>query len=85
MTERIYLDWNATAPLRREARAAVLAALELVGNPSSIHAEGRAARRLIEEAREKVALLVASRAAQRRTHLGWHRSQHVGAHTGIQL
>jgi cysteine desulfurase len=60
MNERLYFDWNATAPLRREARAAVLAALELVGNPSSIHAEGRAARRLVEEARENVALLAAT-------------------------
>ena len=59
MNERLYFDWNATAPLRREASAAVLAALELVGNPSSIHAEGRAARRIIEEARENVARLAA--------------------------
>ena len=55
--DRTYLDWNATAPLRPEARAAVAAALELAGNPSSVHAEGRAARRLVEEAREKVAAL----------------------------
>jgi cysteine desulfurase len=58
MTDRIYLDWNATAPLRPDAREAMLAALDLVGNPSSVHAEGRAARRLIEEARAKVAALV---------------------------
>ena len=58
MTDRIYLDWNATAPLRPQARAAMLAALDAVGNPSSVHAEGRAARRLIEEARERVAALV---------------------------
>ena len=44
MTERIYLDWNATAPLRHQARAAAMAAFEIVGNPSSVHAEGRAAR-----------------------------------------
>jgi cysteine desulfurase len=55
---RTYLDWNATAPLRDEARAAMVAALDVVGNPSSVHAEGRAARRLIEDAREKVAVLV---------------------------
>lgn len=55
---RTYLDWNATAPLRAEARSAMLAALDVVGNPSSVHAEGRAARRLIEDAREKVAELV---------------------------
>jgi cysteine desulfurase len=58
MTERLYLDWNATAPLRPEARAAALAAQEAWGNPSSVHAEGRAARRLVEEAREAVAALV---------------------------
>jgi cysteine desulfurase len=58
MTERIYLDWNATAPLRSEARAAALAALEVIGNPSSVHGEGRAARRLVEQAREQVASLV---------------------------
>lgn len=58
MTQRAYLDWNATAPLRAEARAAMLAALELGGNPSSIHAEGRAARHLVESAREQVAALI---------------------------
>jgi cysteine desulfurase len=58
MSERTYLDWNATAPLRPEARAAVIAALDAVGNPSSVHHEGRAARRLIEQARERVAALV---------------------------
>ena len=55
---RVYLDWNATAPLRDEARAAMIAALEAVGNPSSVHAEGRAARRLVEDARGEVAALV---------------------------
>src|SRR5277367_3653805 len=58
MSARTYLDWNATAPLRRQARAAVIAALDELGNPSSIHREGRAARRLIEQAREQVARLV---------------------------
>jgi cysteine desulfurase len=58
MTERRYFDWNATAPLRPQARAAMLAALDAAGNPSSVHAEGRAARRLIETARESVAALV---------------------------
>jgi cysteine desulfurase len=56
--ERIYADWNATAPLRAEARAALLAALDAGGNPSSVHAEGRAARRLIDAARDQVAALV---------------------------
>jgi cysteine desulfurase len=58
MSERVYLDWNATAPLRPDARTAMIAALDQVGNPSSVHHEGRAARRLIEEARERVAALV---------------------------
>lgn len=55
MSDRLYLDWNATAPLRAEARAAMLAAMDLVGNPSSVHAEGRAARAAIERARAQVA------------------------------
>ena len=38
---RLYLDWNATTPLRPEAKAAMIAAMEVVGNPSSVHAEGR--------------------------------------------
>jgi cysteine desulfurase len=58
MTERAYLDWNATAPLRPQARAAMAAAMETIGNPSSVHAEGRAARQLLEEARERVAAAV---------------------------
>ena len=41
---RVYLDWNATTPLRPEARTAMVAAMDLVGNPSSVHAEGRAAK-----------------------------------------
>ena len=52
---RAYLDWNATAPLRPEARAAVIEALDVLGNPSSVHAEGRAARRVVARAREQVA------------------------------
>ncbi len=60
--QRIYLDHNATAPLRPEARAAVVAALDLVGNASAIHAEGRAARALVEAAREKIAALVGGEA-----------------------
>jgi cysteine desulfurase len=55
MSDRIYLDWNATTPLRVEARAAMTAAFELSGNPSSVHAEGRRARRSMEDAREAVA------------------------------
>src|SRR5690349_14715096 len=55
MPSRVYLDWNATTPLRAEVRAAMLAAYELIGNPSSVHAEGREARRLVEEARAALA------------------------------
>ncbi len=51
----IYLDHNATAPLRAEAKAAAIRALELCGNPTSIHAAGRAARALVEDAREQIA------------------------------
>jgi len=59
--DRTYLDWNATAPLRREARAAMLAVLDVVGNPSSPHAEGRRARAILEDAREQVAALVGAK------------------------
>lgn len=55
---RAYLDYNATAPLRPEARAAMVAALDEVGNASSVHGEGRAARKRIEAARAEVAALV---------------------------
>jgi cysteine desulfurase len=54
----IYLDYNATAPIRPEARDAVLRAFETAGNPSSVHASGRAARDLVETARKQVADLV---------------------------
>ena len=63
MMERSYLDWNATAPLRLQARAALSEALVLAGNPSSVHAEGRAARHLVERAREEVAALVGAEPA----------------------
>lgn len=62
MPERGYFDWNATAPLRLEAREAVVAALGVTGNASSVHAEGRAARQVIEIARQKVAALVGAEA-----------------------
>ena len=54
MSDRVYLDWNATTPLRPEVREAMAAAWDLPGNPSSVHAEGRHARRLVEEARAAV-------------------------------
>ena len=62
MAERAYFDWNATAPLRPEAKAAVVASLALTGNASSVHAEGRAARQAIEAARQNVAALVGAEA-----------------------
>jgi cysteine desulfurase len=58
---RTYLDHNATEPLRPEARAAMLAAMDVFGNPSSVHQEGRAARAIVERAREQVAALVNAR------------------------
>jgi cysteine desulfurase len=56
--DRIYFDYNATAPLRPAARDKMLSALDLIGNPSSVHSEGRSARRMVEDAREAVAALV---------------------------
>jgi len=53
--KRAYLDHNATTPLRAEARAAMLAAMDVVGNPSSVHAEGRAAKGIVETARAQIA------------------------------
>lgn len=54
--KRVYLDHNATTPLRPEAREALLDALDAVrGNPSSVHAAGRAARQLLDDARQRVA------------------------------
>jgi cysteine desulfurase len=61
MADRVYLDWNATTPLRPEAKAAMAAAWELCGNPSSVHAEGRQARRLVEDARSAIAAAVGGR------------------------
>jgi cysteine desulfurase len=58
-----YLDWNATAPLRPAAAAAIADALTLGGNPSSVHRKGRAARRLVERSRAAVAALVGATAA----------------------
>ncbi|THH38562.1 cysteine desulfurase [Aliishimia ponticola] len=52
---RTYLDHNATTPLRPEVRAAMIDAMDVVGNPSSVHAEGRKAKALVEHARAQVA------------------------------
>jgi len=54
MPKRIYLDHNATTPLRPESRTAMISALDVVGNPSSIHLEGRAAKAIIEKARSQI-------------------------------
>ena len=62
MAERAYFDWNATAPLRPEARAAMITSLGETGNASSVHEEGRRARRVVEDAREQVAALVGAEA-----------------------
>jgi len=59
--DRVFLDHNATSPLRPEARAGVVGALGLAGNASSVHAEGRRARGLIEDARAAVASLVGAK------------------------
>jgi cysteine desulfurase len=58
---RAYLDHNASAPLTEAARTAMLGALDIAANPSSVHAEGRAARRMVEHARREVAALVGAR------------------------
>ncbi|OCX67209.1 aminotransferase [Thioclava sp. SK-1] len=55
---RHYLDWNATTPLRPEAREAMIAAMDVQGNPSSVHAEGRAAKSVIETARAQIAAAI---------------------------
>ncbi|WP_114964255.1 cysteine desulfurase family protein [Alkalilacustris brevis] len=60
---RCYLDWNASAPLRPEARAALIGALDVTGNPSSVHAEGRAARALVERARGQLAAALGAEGA----------------------
>ncbi len=64
ISERTYLDWNATAPLLPEARAAIQRALDVEGNPSSVHAEGRRARAIVETAREQVAALMGAKPSE---------------------
>lgn len=64
MLNRVYLDWNATTPLRDKARRAMVDALDLPGNASSVHAEGREARKWIEGARAAVANAVGAPARQ---------------------
>jgi cysteine desulfurase len=55
---RVYLDHNATSPIRPEVKAAMVSAMDVAGNASSIHKEGRAARKLMDDAREKIAFSV---------------------------
>lgn len=62
-TRTIYLDANATEPLRPEARLAMIEALDTLGNPASVHGAGRAARRILEDARETIADLFGARPA----------------------
>lgn len=57
------MDWNATAPLLPAVRDVLVSALDLAGNPSSVHREGRAARAAVEGARREVAALVSAQAA----------------------
>ncbi|NNF23981.1 MAG: aminotransferase class V-fold PLP-dependent enzyme [Rhodobacteraceae bacterium] len=64
MSERVYLDWNATAPLCADARQAMIRAMDVLGNPSSVHAEGRAAKALVERARAEVAGAVGCKPAE---------------------
>ena len=61
---RVYLDHNATTPLRVEARDAMVAAMDVVGNPSSVHAEGRGAKALVEKARAQVARAMGTEGAE---------------------
>lgn len=61
---RTYLDYNATAPLLPEAKVAMVEALDIAGNPSSVHAEGRRARAVVEAARESVARLVGAKPSE---------------------
>ena len=63
VVSRVYMDWNATAPLGEPARLAMIDALTVPGNASSVHAEGRAARAGIDKARRQVAALVAAEPA----------------------
>lgn len=60
---RTYLDWNATTPLRDAAREAMISAMDTVGNPSSVHSEGRAAKAIVEKARRQVAAALGAEGA----------------------
>ncbi len=70
-----YLDHNATTPIRPEAAEAVTRAMQIGGNPSAVHESGRAARRIVEEAREAVAALVGADSSGVIFTSGGHRSE----------
>jgi len=64
MNSPVYMDYNASSPIRAQAAAAAGAALQLGGNPSSVHGAGRAARRMMEDAREQVAASIGAAARE---------------------
>lgn len=82
---RAYLDHNATTPMRPEAAQAVMRALEITGNPSSVHAEGRAARKIVETARREVAALVNTDPAQLTFTSGGTESNHLALHSAKEM
>lgn len=61
--KRAYLDYNASAPLRPEAKHAMVQAMDCVGNPSSVHSEGRASKAIVERAREQIAQALGAQGA----------------------
>tara|TARA_Y100001001_G_scaffold13712_1_gene12250 strand:+ start:6575 stop:7714 length:1140 start_codon:yes stop_codon:yes gene_type:complete len=79
----VYLDHNATAPVRPEARDAVMAALEAVGNPSSVHGPGRSARARIETARGVIAKKICARAEDLVFTSGGTEANNLGLRAGI--
>ena len=62
--KRVYVDYNATTPLREEVRAAITKDFDIFGNASSLHSRGRKARARIEEARSEVARLLGASSAE---------------------
>ncbi|HEY5209672.1 MAG TPA: cysteine desulfurase family protein [Stellaceae bacterium] len=80
MTTPAYLDWNATAPLRPEAAAAMVEALAHTGNPSSVHGAGREAKRLMERARAQVAAAVGAAPANIIFTSGGTEANHLALH-----
>nr|WP_241865474.1 cysteine desulfurase family protein [Paracoccus salsus] len=57
------MDWNATTPLRPQVKAAMIEAMDVTGNPSSVHSEGRAAKMMLERARERIAAALGAEGA----------------------